>query len=159
MGNGQSAVLLIHSILRYLVLIATLVVAVQSVISMTSKKALGKGNKMAALMMMIMCDLQLLVGLAVYMFGNQASHFADKSAFKDSYTRFYALEHPVGMILGIVLVHVGYSRLKKNWPDEKKSKQLFWCSFLALFIFFYQTPWPYKKLVGRPYLPGTTMAQ
>jgi heme O synthase-like polyprenyltransferase len=78
---------------------------------------------------------------------------------KDPYTRFYAVEHSVGMIIAIVLVHVGYSVIKKNLPDEKKYKRLFWCSFIALSIFLVMIPWEGKQLVGRPNIPSMSTPQ
>ncbi len=72
---------------------------------------------------------------------------------KDVYTRFYAVEHSVGMIVAIILVHIGYSVAKKNMDDDRKFKKLFWCSFIALAIFLVMIPWEGKQVVGHPNFP------
>jgi hypothetical protein len=48
----------IHSILRYFLLIFTLIVVVQSLMGMLGKKEFAKTNRKMALFMMISCDLQ-----------------------------------------------------------------------------------------------------
>lgn len=107
-----------------------------------------------ALFMMISCDLQLLAGLAVYYLGGHILMLKNGTATASHYNRFYSIEHPASMIIGIVLVHVAYSVAKKAMDDAPKFKRLFWYSFLALFLFMAQTPWPSKKDIGKPMLPG-----
>ena len=60
----------------------------------------------------------------------------------------------VGMIVAIILVHIGYSVAKKPMDNEKKFKRLFWCSFVALCIFVAMIPWEGKQVVGRPNVPA-----
>ena len=149
----------IHSILRYLVLILTLIVAVQSLIGMLGKKEFSATNRKMALFMMIACDIQLLAGLAVFYLYGHILMLKKGIAMETHASRFYTIEHPIGMILGIVLVHMGYNLTKKVMDSDKKLKRLFWYSFVALVIFISQTPWPGKKDgIGRPMFPGMGMA-
>lgn len=144
----------LHNVLRYFVLIFTMIVAVQSLLGFTQKKTFGKNNRLMALFMMISCDVQLLAGLAVYYLGGHLLMLKTGTAVANHYNRFYSIEHPAGMIIGIVLVHVAYSIAKKSMDDVRKFKRMFWYSFIALFLFMAQTPWPSKKDVGKPMLPG-----
>ena len=145
----------IHSVLRYLVLACTLISAVLALMGMLGKKEFGKGDRKAALFMMISCDLQLLAGLAVYYLGGHLLMLKTGAAFAGKYNRFYSIEHPVAMVLGIVLVHMGYNVTKKVMDSGPKFKRLFWFSFIAFVIFVAQTPWPGKKEVGKPLFPGS----
>lgn len=144
----------IHSILRYFVLIFTLIVAAQSLMGMTGKKEFGQSNKKMALFMLIFCDIQLLVGLAVYYLGGHILMLKTGAAVTNHYNRFYSIEHPLGMLIAIILIHVGYNVTKKVMDSDRKFKRLFWCSFIAFVIFVAQTPWPGKKDVGKPLFPG-----
>ncbi len=146
----------IHSILRYLLLLFTVIVVVQSLMGMLGKKEFGKSNRKMALFMMISCDLQLLAGLAVYYFNGHILMLKKGMAFATHESRFYTIEHPIGMILAIILVHMGYNATKKVMDSAPKFKRLFWFSFIALAIFIAQTPWPGKKDVGRPLFPSMT---
>ena len=68
--------------------------------------------------------------------------------------RFWAVEHSVGMIVAIILVHMGYTVAKKNMDDDRKFKRMFWFDFIALAIFVATIPWEGKPGgVGRPNVP------
>jgi hypothetical protein len=150
----QPAFLYFHSILRYFILFFAVVVAVQSLIGMMGKKEFKKPNKIAALMLMIFCDMQLLVGIILYYtFVIASGMLSAGNVMKDAGPRFWAVEHAFGMIVAIVLVHVGYATAKKNIDSEKKFKRLFWCSFIALALFVAMIPWEGKQVVGRPNVP------
>ncbi len=146
--------LYLHSIIRYFILFFALIVAAQSLIGMMGKKQFGKGNKMFALALLIFCDLQLVFGLILYYtFVISSGMLKSGMVMKDPASRFWAVEHSVGMIVAIILVHIGYAVAKKPIDNEKKFKRLFWCSFIALCIFVATIPWQYKQVVGRPNIP------
>jgi hypothetical protein len=147
--------LYIHSILRYFILFFALIVVVQSIVGMMGKRKFRPVNKQAALTLLICCDIQLLLGLVLYYFNVMSSGMLNGGdVMSNSYKRFYAVEHSVGMIAAIVLVHIGYSVAKKNIDDDRKFKRLFWCSFIALGIFFAMIPWSSRPgNVGRPNIP------
>ena len=147
----------LHSILRYFILLFALIVVIQSLTGMMGKKKFTGSNKPPALVLLICCDVQLLLGLALYFSNGWLSAFSGGDVMKDPVKRFYAVEHAVSMIIAIVLVHVGYSVIKKNINDDKKFKRLFWCSFVALGIFLAMIPWEGKQLVGRPNIPSMRM--
>ncbi len=149
--------LFLHSILRYFVLLFALVVAIQSLVGMMGKGEFKKVNRQMALMSMIFCDLQLLLGIVLYIYKViNTGMLTAGDVMKNPYSRFYAVEHAVAMIIGIVLVHVGYNAAKKNIESDRKFKRLFWCSFIALGIFLAMIPWEGKQVVGRPNIPHMT---
>ena len=150
----QPYMLYLHSILRYFILLFAVIVVVQSLIGMLGKKAFGKGNKMTALFLLICCDLQLLLGLSLY-YGTviATGMLSSGDVMKDPGKRFWAVEHSVGMLVGIILVHIGYVVAKKNIDSDRKFKRLFWCIFIALGIFVAMIPWEGKQVVGRPNFP------
>lgn len=146
----------VHSVLRYFVILLTLVVVIQSVIGMQKKSPFIKGNRLTALFMLISCDLQLLAGLAIYYLGGHLLLLQKGQATANHYNRFFAIEHPLSMVIGIVLVHFAYNTAKRSMKDSQKFKRIFWSSFIALFLFVSQTPWPSKRDISKPWLPGMT---
>jgi len=143
-----------HSILRYLILLFAVIVVGQSLVGMMGKKLFKKGNKTTALVLLICCDIQLLLGLLLYYFKVYAAGMLSSSdVMKDPYKRFYAVEHSVAMIVAIILVHIGYTVTKKNMDDDRKFKRMFWFIFIALVIFVAMIPWEGKQVVGRPNIP------
>ena len=145
-----------HSILRYFILLFAVVVVVQSIIGFTGKKVFRKSNKQTALMLLICCDLQLLLGLILYYAKGWVNAFSAGGVMADPYKRFWAVEHGVGMTVAIVLVHMGYTVAKKNMDDDRKFKRMFLFIFVALAIFVATTPWEGKQVVGRPNIPHLT---
>ncbi len=146
--------LYLHSIIRYFIVLFTAIVAIQSLVGMMGKKEFKKTNKRMALFMLISCDLQLLLGFALYFANGWFKALTAGGAMANPATRFWTVEHSVGMIVAIVLVHLGYAITKKNMDDDRKYKRLFWFSFLALAIFMATIPWEAKQLVGRPNIPS-----
>jgi hypothetical protein len=157
MQSNMQHFLFLHSALRYFILIFAVMVALQSLVGMMGKKEFKKGNKQVALSLLIFCDLQLILGALLYYYKVIASGMLSAgNVMKDTYSRFYAVEHSVAMILGIVLVHVCYNAAKKNMDADRKFKRMFWCSFLALGMFTAMIPWQGKPVVGRPNIPQMT---
>ena len=95
----------------------------------------------------------MLLGIAVYAMGGFASGLGN-GGMANHYSRFYGMEHPLSMLIAIVLVHVGYSAAKKNADSSRKFKVLFWCSLVALLIFLAMTPWPGRADIGKPLFPS-----
>lgn len=154
MQSNMQHFLFLHSILRYFILAFALAVAALSLVGMMGKKEFRKSHKQLALGLMIFCDIQLLLGIVLYYQKIIASGVLSAgNVMKDTYSRFYAVEHSVSMVIAIVLVHVGYSVTKKNMDADRKFKRLFWCSFIALGIFMAMIPWEGKQVVGRPNIP------
>lgn len=145
----------LHNFMRWVVLILALVTIFRSLSGMNSGKTFTPGNKKAALFLMISCDIQLLLGLALYFMRGWADLLTNGvAAMRDTYTRFFTVEHSLGMIIAIILVHIGYSSVKKDIPDSAKFRKLFWMTTIALVIILITIPWPFRDIVARPWFPG-----
>lgn len=144
----------LHSVIRYFILFFAIIVVLQSIAGMLQKKKFKKVHKQVALFLLIFCDLQLLIGILLYVYKViQPGLLSAGDLMKDIYKRYYAVEHSVSMIIAIVLIHVGYSVTKKNIDDDRKFKRLLWCTLLALIIFVAMIPWESRQVVGRPNIP------
>lgn len=153
MHSSSTYFLYFHSLLRYFILLFAVIVVVQCIVGFMGKKTFKKSNKQSALMLLICCDLQLVLGLILYYSQGWVSRLSDSGLMADTYKRFWAVEHSVGMIVAIILVHLGYATSKKNMDDDRKFKRMFWFIFIALLIIVATIPWEGKPLVGRPNIP------
>ena len=71
---------------------------------------------------------------------------------QDSAKRFWAVEHPVGMLAAIVFITVGHISLKNQvMPNAPPCFMQ-----LRLFLFLPFVPWPMREAVGRPWFPAWT---
>lgn len=147
----------LHNLLRWAVLIFGVWTIFQSMGGMSSGKAFTAKNKRIAMFFMISCDIQLLLGLFLFFtspWGIQnISNLGMGEVMKDPTSRFYGMEHWLGMLIAIILVHIGYSSSKKG-EDAKKFKKLFWYSLIAIIIMLVTIPWPFREGLGRPLFPG-----
>jgi hypothetical protein len=152
----MTIVLILHSLLRWLILIFALLTIVSGLRGMGGGRTFGKVDKRNALILLICCDIQLLAGLALYFGNGWFTMLTTNGAtvMKNTAQRFYAMEHNVMMIIAIVLIHIGYSSIKKNISDQSKFKRLFWFTSIALVVILAAIPWPNRTLIGRPLFPG-----
>jgi hypothetical protein len=149
----------LHSIFRYFILLFALIVVIQCIMGIVGKKKFKSINKQSALVLLIFCDLQLLLGVVLYSLKGMTNLFSSGNVMKDPVSRFWAVEHGVGMIIAIVLVHVGYSVTKKLMDDDRKFKKLFRNVFIALIIILFTIPWQWRTPgIGRPNIPSMQLS-
>ena len=148
----------LHSFLRWVILILLLVAIYKSFTD--RNKAYTPGHKKTGMFLMICADIMLLLGLYQWFTGKTWGLISIKergfsAVMKDSVARFFAVEHLIGMLIAIVLIHVGYSYAKKNVPDSIKHKRALLFYGLALLIILISIPWPFRAVgAGRAWFPG-----
>jgi hypothetical protein len=147
----------LHSVLRWVILILLLVAIYKSVSD--RNKAFTTGHRKTGLFLMICADIMLLVGLYQWITGPWGLKSIQSNGMsvvmKNASLRFFAIEHMVGMLIAIILIHVGYSYAKKNLPDHVKHKRTVLLYSLALLIILIMIPWPFRAVgAGRTWLPG-----
>jgi hypothetical protein len=146
----------IHNIMRWAVLLFGLLSIASGARGMGGGRDFTAGDRRNALFFMISCDIQLVLGLALYFTKGYYNNFSGGGAvMRDSVMRYWTVEHLVGMILGIILVHIGYSGTKGDRRDNVKFRRLFWCSLIAMIIFLAMIPWPFRiPGIAQPWFPG-----
>lgn len=139
--------LIIHSILRWAVLIFGVWAVLSAIGGVFSKKAYTGGDNKAGLFFMISCDIQLLLGLILYFTGMWFESLKGhaKEVMKDPAARYFAVEHALMMIIAWLLVHVGRSMVKRGSTDAQKHKRALIYFGIALIIILLMIPWPFKQ--------------
>ena len=105
---------------------------------------------------MISAHLMLLIGLYQWFVGpglESIQNMGMKNVMQNNVARFWAIEHPVGMIIGIILITLGRGSAKKNISDQAKHRRSFWFYLIAFIIIIASVPWPFRE-VARPLFPG-----
>ncbi len=146
----QTTVLVLHSILRWAVLIFGLLTVLNALTGIFKKRPFTESDNKSNLFFMISCDIQLLLGLILY-FGNgwfdKLKNFSEYKA--NGAVRFFIMEHLSMMLLAWVLVHVGRVAVKKAGTDAAKHKKMLLFFGLALLLILAAIPWPFRE-AGRP---------
>lgn len=129
-----------HSGLRWLVLIMLLVAIVNALIGWLGNKDWQKKDKMINMITMMFFHLQVVIGIVLYFVGPKKAFkgFADLA---HDVSRFYALEHPIMMLIAAILFTIGYSKVKKAESDSKKYRRTFFWFTITLLIVLYSIPW------------------
>jgi hypothetical protein len=73
---------------------------------------------------------------------------------KDTYTRFFSLEHGLLMIIALILVHVGRVSVKKAPTPAAKHKRTLLFFGLAIVLILAAIPWPFREVIARPLWRG-----
>ncbi|RXG18152.1 hypothetical protein DSM03_101832 [Leeuwenhoekiella aestuarii] len=135
----------VHSYWAYLVLIVLTITVINSLVSYFGNKEFGARDFRLALFTLIVTHIQLLIGIVLYFvspLGAKAIASEGMSAaMSDPNLRLYVVEHPIGMILAVIFITVGYSKHKKKLTSKPKFKLLAIFYTLALACVLYMIPW------------------
>ena len=137
-------VLFIHSYWAYLVLLLLIVASINALVGFTSGKEYGATNFRIALFTLIVTHIQLLIGLVLYFVSPYFRMFGQEGmcgVMGDSVLRLYLVEHPLMMIIAVVLVTMGYSKHKTKLTSKPKFKMLAIFYTLALVVMLSRIPW------------------
>jgi hypothetical protein len=134
-----------HSLLRYFILIALVVVILKSLIGLVNKQPYGKWDNKLGLYLFIFTHMQLLVGLILYFQSPVVKFGAD--TMSDKLTRYWTVEHILTMLIAVVLITLGRTTSKRMTSDEAKHKRMVIFNFVAL-VLIISMIW----LSGRPLL-------
>jgi len=149
----MSALLQIHNILRWVILLLMLLSLVQSFLGWSRKRELREADVRLFLFTLIAAHTTLLIGLILLLFGRfgilSSGLPPGVELMKDRFYRFFWVEHPTGMILAVILITVGRGAVKKQIPDPVKYKKVFWFFLAALILILATIPWPGREIVGR----------
>lgn len=147
-------ILTLHNIARWLVLLFGFVAVVRAFSGWFGRKEWTKFDRLAGMLFTGMIDLQLLIGLILYliftpftkvMFANFAG------TMRDGVARFFAIEHLLAMLVALGLAHLGASAVKKSAaPVSKHKRAAIWFT-AALLLILAMIPWPFMSY-GRPLL-------
>jgi hypothetical protein len=146
----------IHSILRWLVVIFAILALVRAYRGWIAKTEWVKMDDRAGLLFTSTIDLQVLVGLILYLFLSPITRTAFgnlANATSDRVLGYFTFDHIVIMLIAMALAHVGRAVSKKATLAQAKFRAAaIWFSLSALAILI-GIPWPFiGESIGRPLL-------
>ena len=133
----------LHSYWAYLVLALLIFAVSNAVIGFIKKKSFTDKDLRIGLFTLILAHIQLLIGLAWYFMSPwyKALKANGAEVMGDKATRLLAVEHPIMMILAIVLITIGWSKHKKKTEAAAKFKTFAVFYGLALVLILSRIPW------------------
>ena len=131
-----------HNGIGMLLLFLLLIIIIFILIQFLLKKPIKKSVKVAALIGMITVHIQILIGFILYFLSPLGLSNFSGASMGHSISRFYIIEHPIGMILAAVLITIGYKAIKKTTLiDKSKYTRLLTYYAIGFGIIAYLIPW------------------
>ncbi|HLS31750.1 MAG TPA: hypothetical protein VK021_12915 [Flavobacteriaceae bacterium] len=135
----------LHSLLAYLVLLILIIAVVNAIVGLIGKRTFADRDLRISLFALILSHIQLLIGIVVF-FISPLVHWFQKNSdvsqiMGDSDLRLYNLEHPLMMIIGIILITIGFSKHKKAGSSSKKFRTILIFYGIGLILILSRIPW------------------
>ncbi len=139
----------LHSILRWILLIVLIASIAKAYLGMKGNRVFSAEDNKLGLFTILFMHLQVLIGLVLYFSGplgikNIESMGGMGEVMKNSYSRFFAVEHITMMLLALVLIQIGRIKSKKASTDVAKHKAVFWYFIIGLLLILISIPWPFR---------------
>jgi hypothetical protein len=147
-----SVVLLVHSWLRWVVVLAALLTLSRAIAGRAGHKLWSSTDDRGLQIFTLSLDVQFLLGLILYIGISPITAVAFQNlsaAMRDPSLRFFVVEHAIGMIAAIALAHVGRVKVRKATSAEAKHRVALLFVSLALIAILISIPWPWMP-GGRP---------
>jgi len=122
----------LHSGFRYIVFLLVVLAIAQSVLGWLGKKPYTELNRKINLFALISAHTQLLIGFVLFFLSPNVQF--NSGTMKNDVTRYFTVEHWLGMVIAIVLITIGHSKAKKNELSAGKFKTITIFYSLAFFI-------------------------
>jgi hypothetical protein len=144
-----NALLHVHSVGRWILLLILLIAIFRSLAA--GNKNFTHSDQRVGLFLTIVADIMLLIGIYLYFVGSWGYkqieiHGGMGEAMREPTARFFAVEHLVGMLIAIVLLHIGKAQGKKDLPHHIKHRRTAIYYIIALLVIVASIPWPFREI-------------
>ena len=135
---------MLHSGWAYITVLILIIAVGNAIIGVTSNKEFQEKDLRIPLFALIIAHIQLLIGLVAYFTSAQFIILKENgmgAAMKDPEIRLVVMEHPLMMILAVILMTVGFSKHKNKSSDKAKFKTIALYYGVALLFILSRIPW------------------
>ncbi|NNC70107.1 MAG: hypothetical protein HKN90_04710 [Flavobacteriaceae bacterium] len=135
---------MLHSYWAYLALLILIIAVINAISGLTSKRTFKDRDLRISLFTLIVIHIQLVIGLGWYFMSpwyQSMKEVGMGDTMSNAALRFQAIEHPITMLLAIVLITVGWSRHKNQTTDRGKFKKIALFYGLGLVFILSRIPW------------------
>ena len=135
---------MLHSTWAIVTLLMLVIAVINAIIALSGNKSFKEKDLRIPLFTLIVAHIQLILGLIVYFGSAQFQHLKENgmgSVMKDAYARLHLVEHPLMMLIAIVLITVGFKKLKSKSTDKEMFKTIAVYYGIALLFVLSRIPW------------------
>jgi len=134
----------LHSYWAYLFLLLLVVSTFNALIKYFGNKEFAAFDFRVSLFTLIVTHIQLLLGIVLFFAADYISLIGEMGMgeiMKNSLLRSNIIEHPLTMIISVILITAGYSKHKKKLTSKPKFKILSIFYTIALILVLAKIPW------------------
>ncbi|PZD78474.1 hypothetical protein [Mesonia sp. K7] len=135
----------LHSMWAYLVILVVFLATANALSGVLMKRSFAPRDFRISLFALIVTHIQLLIGIIMYFISPKVVLFSGDVAMgevmKNEMMRLYNVEHPLLMIIAVILITIGYSKHKKKLSSAPKYKTLAIFYTLAFIAMLLMIPW------------------
>ena len=131
----------LHSYFAYLLLAALVFSIVYILMAYINKQPFTEKHRKIALIGFIASHMQLLFGLILYFVSPLGMSNISGAVMKNAEMRLYAVEHPLTMLIGVILITIGYSKAKKLTDSDQRYKKILIFYIIGLILILSRIPW------------------
>ena len=135
-----------HSGLRWVFLALIVAALINAFLKWRKGADFAESDRKLNLFTMIAAHIQLLTGIALYFISGKV--IMEGASMKDSILRFFLVEHPVMMVLAVILITIGYSKSKKLADSTARFKATLIFMGVGFLLLLAGIPWPFRELGG-----------
>jgi len=141
-------VLILHSLLRWAILIGLLCGIATSTTGLIRKRPYSNLDNTVRMLVVTISHIQLLMGLILYFtLSPITQHFLEKGSEGNDPIWFFGIYHIFMMILAVTVITIGSSFAKRADIASAKFKAILLSYFVALLVILSGIPWfrPYFR--------------
>ena len=140
---AYATLLFIHSWNRWIVLGLMIGLLVTAFRGWGGQIELGSLAKLS-IFTIVAIDLQFLLGVLLYFLSPYVQSFMGDpgGSMANSVVRFWGVEHALGMLVAVILAHVGRMAIKKADSPKKAHRRAAIYFGIALLLMLGTIPWP-----------------
>jgi len=134
----------LHSYWAYLVFLILVTATINAIIKSLGKKEYHAKDFRISLFTLIVSHIQLLIGIVLFFTADYMSLIKDMGMggiMKNAALRSNIVEHPLTMLIAVVLITIGYSKHKKKLTSAAKLKTIAIFYTIALLLVLAKIPW------------------
>jgi len=142
----------LHSLIRWLVLIALLFAIFRAYRGKVNKQPFSGFDHAVMMVSLKIVQVQFCIGIALYVLSPVVKYFLYnfKEAVHFREVRFFGMEHITMMVLAVAVITIGSDKVRKAQDDQQKYKiMLLWFS-IGLLLILSSIPWSFSPLTSRP---------
>jgi hypothetical protein len=147
--------LALHSLLRWVVLVFGVLAVGRALAGARGRTEWSAGDEKVSRWFVVTLDAQMVLGLALYLGLSPTTTIAFQdfgAAMANAVLRFWAVEHMTGMVVALVLAHVGRVRIRRAADAARRHRRAAIFFGLALAAILAAMPWPGTP-AARPLFP------